>query len=488
MYKVILVDDEIWVIRGLLKTVPWKELGYEVIYHTTDSEKARENIELLHPDVVITDIRMAALSGIDLLELFSGAEEKPEFILISAYEEFAYAHRALKLGAFDYLIKPLKKSEVVHVLERLGRVLEEKREGWRSDMQRKILNQHEEISVSELFEAAGLKGEGTNFRTLCGARGFFDFHILMRIFDTRLEGNRVVLEDPWFIYVIWDIPEGKELSVLHAVKEEAAENMVFLGDGGRMRDDEMVYTGICQARCAALQFLIETTDVLNCYRQDHRLSKKDDLYRILREAFGEGAWDMILHLVQGLPEFIRKNHYTIQDLIGVGNYICINLTGQEEAFQRLGIESVPGFLEKYRNVEDYISDLKRMIEESCPEKALETVRVEEIIQYVDNHYMEKILVTDIAQHFHMDLNYLGRLFRKKTGGNLKDYLTQKRLERAKYLLDHTGLKVYEISEASGYPDYFYFTRVFRRMTGLTPSQWREERGNAGTSSPEEPQV
>ena len=68
-----------------------------------------------------------------------------------------------------------------------------------------------------------------------------------------------------------------------------------------------------------------------------------------------------------------------------------------------------------------------------------------------------------------------------------DYLTQKRLERARYLLDHTGLKIYEISEASGYPDYFYFTRVFRRMTGLTPSQWREERGNAGASSPEEPQ-
>lgn len=230
------------------------------------------------------------------------------------------------------------------------------------------------------------------------------------------------------------------------------------------------------ARPAALQFLIETTDVLNCYRQEHRLSKKDELYRILREAFGEGQWDVILHLVQGLPEFIRKSHYTIQDLIGVGNYICINLTGQEEAFQRLGIESVPGFLEKYRNVEDYISDLKRMIEEASPENVLETVSVEEIVRYVDNHYTEKILVADIAQHFHMDLNYLGRLFRKKTGKNLKDYLTQKRLERAKYLLDHTGLKIYEISEASGYPDYFYFTRVFRRITGLTPSQWREEKG------------
>lgn len=108
LYKLILVDDEIWVLRGLLKTIPWKELGFEVVYHTTDSEKAKENITLLKPDAVITDIRMASLTGLDLLEYAATLEERPEFILISAYEEFEYAHKALKLGAFDYLIKPLK--------------------------------------------------------------------------------------------------------------------------------------------------------------------------------------------------------------------------------------------------------------------------------------------------------------------------------------------------------------------------------------------
>jgi len=97
LYKVVLVDDEIWVLRGLLKTIPWKELGFEVVCHTTDSENAKENIALLKPDAVITDIRMASLTGLDLLEYASGLEERPEFILISAYEEFEYAHKALKL-------------------------------------------------------------------------------------------------------------------------------------------------------------------------------------------------------------------------------------------------------------------------------------------------------------------------------------------------------------------------------------------------------
>ena len=348
-------------------------------------------------------------------------------------------------------------------------------------MEKKILNQHEEMSAADLLSVAGLERKGVYFRILCGARNFFDLHIMVKIFNTALEGGTVILEDSQFIYCIWNIPDGKEQSILHALKEEADENMLFLGDGGRMKEDEMVYTYLCQARCAALQFLIETTDVVSCYREECRLSKKDSFYHSLREALGSGKWDIVLHLVQGLPEFIRKNHYTIQDMIGVGNYICINLTGQEDAFQRLGIDSVPGFLERYRNVEDYLSDLKSAVKDCCPENELESVGVEEIMRYVDSHYTEKILVADIAQHFHVDLNYLGRLFKKKTGGNLKDYLTQKRLEKAKYLLDNTELKIYEVSEASGYPDYFYFTRVFRRITGVTPSEWREEKGKGQTT-------
>ena len=117
MYKLFLVDDEIWVIRGLMKMIPWEELGFEIVYTTTDSISALEKIALLKPDAVITDIRMASLNGLELLEqsLHMG-KERPEFILISAYEEFEYAHKALKLGAFDYLIKPLKKAELVQVL------------------------------------------------------------------------------------------------------------------------------------------------------------------------------------------------------------------------------------------------------------------------------------------------------------------------------------------------------------------------------------
>ena len=127
MYKVMLVDDEIWVLRGLMKTIPWNEMGFEVIYYTTDSEKARDNLFLLSPDAVITDIRMASVSGIDLLEYAAEMETPPEFVLISAYEEFDYAHKALKLGAFDYLIKPFDFDELLARIRAITRKFSENR-------------------------------------------------------------------------------------------------------------------------------------------------------------------------------------------------------------------------------------------------------------------------------------------------------------------------------------------------------------------------
>ena len=156
-------------------------------------------------------------------------------------------------------------------------------------------------------------------------------------------------------------------------------------------------------------------------------------------------------------------------------YICINLSGKEDYFQKNGVESIPAFLDRYRNIEDYVSDIADSVKAAFPDMEKETIGAEELKKYVDQHYTDKILVADIAEHFHMDLNYISRLFRKKYEKSLKDYLTERRMEKAVYLLDNTGLKIYEVAEASGYSDYFYFTRVFRKITGLTPTEWRERK-------------
>ena len=474
MYKLMLVDDEIWVLRGLLKTIPWEEMGFEVVYYTTDSEQAREKLPLLNPDAVISDIKMASMTGLDLLEYASKLESPPEFILISAYEEFDYAHKALKLGAFDYLIKPLKKTEMMAVLNKLKQTLDKKLKSRKSEIEKQILELHEEIEAGEIFDQLQRKKAGTRFRVFCCAKKMFDIQTVINLFNDALGESIVLIEDSQFVYCVWSIPEGKEEEYRKVLTEKAAESMIFLGDSGEMRQNDLLYTYICLTRCAALQFLIETSEMVNCYNAEHRLPKTDNLYHTLQEAFGSGKGERVLHLIQNLVGFITKNHYTIQDLIGVGNYICMNLPGVEDTFQKMGIDSIPTFLDRYQNIEDYVEDLVVAVRKAFPQIENESIGAEEIRKYVDQHYTDKILVSDIAEHFHVDLNYLGRVFKKKNGKSLKDYLTEKRLEKAKYLLDNTELKIYEIAEASGYSDYFYFTRLFRKVTGITPTEWREK--------------
>ena len=180
MYKLFLVDDEIWVIRGLMKMIPWEELGFEVIYTTTDSISALEKIALLKPDAVITDIRMASLNGLELLEqsLHMG-KERPEFVLISAYEEFEYAHKALKLGAFDYLIKPLKKAELVQVLEKLKAALDQKNGGKSRELEELLLERHSELCAKEIWAAEFLDGK---FQIFCCARNYFHLNRVIDVF------------------------------------------------------------------------------------------------------------------------------------------------------------------------------------------------------------------------------------------------------------------------------------------------------------------
>ena len=178
--------------------------------------------------------------------------------------------------------------------------------------------------------------------------------------------------------------------------------------------------------------------------------------------------------MKGILDWIRKNHYTMQDLIGIGNYICINLNGQEtDYFQQFGLESMTVFMEKYKNAEDYVYDLEDGVRQVFSGIRDNGADAEDIRRYIDMHYTEQISAGDVAQYFHMDQNYISRVFKKKFNKNIKDYITEKKMEKAKWLLENTDLKIYEVSDASGYTDYFYFTRVFRKLTGITPTEWRE---------------
>ncbi len=127
MYGVMIVDDEIWSVIGLKKIIEEDADRFEVIYETTDSIDALEQISIIYPDVVITDIRMPEMSGIELIHNVKKSGIKAEFAVISGFAEFSYVQQALQEGAIDYLLKPFDRNAVKLMLDKLYSKLENKR-------------------------------------------------------------------------------------------------------------------------------------------------------------------------------------------------------------------------------------------------------------------------------------------------------------------------------------------------------------------------
>jgi two-component system response regulator YesN len=138
MYKVLLVDDEIWVLKGIRNIFEWNKFGFEILGMVTDPEEAYSFICKDLPDVVFTDIRMPEISGINLMKMSRDMGLKTEFIIISGFADFTYAQSAIKLGAFDYLLKPVKREDAISLLYRLKQYLDGK----------KVTQYHEEVFSS----------------------------------------------------------------------------------------------------------------------------------------------------------------------------------------------------------------------------------------------------------------------------------------------------------------------------------------------------
>jgi len=118
MIRLVIVDDDIWVLKGIRKIIDWSKLGFEIVAEVTNGEAALEKVIDLKPDIVLTDIVMPGLTGLQLLKKTTEAGLKIDFIILTGYAEFSYAKEACKLGAFDYLLKPLERVELLDVFER----------------------------------------------------------------------------------------------------------------------------------------------------------------------------------------------------------------------------------------------------------------------------------------------------------------------------------------------------------------------------------
>ncbi len=409
------------------------------------------------PDVVCTDVRMPDIMGIDLIEKCRSACPDTLFVVISAHAEFEYARRAMECGAFSYILKPLEESDVLFLADRLAAVLAEK-------TGRKLLDTVRTLTIHTLFGGDLLNSEDLSLLSrslperyrVCICRGISpDFsEKWFRIYDDLaigiLEADRIPGEDQLCGY-------SKAEDRLEMLSERLREALIafytlrFYGK----RSGAYLYQDTERHQTDEVQILMDSC------AGNNPDNVREELDRVRERAFTQGY--SIVHLTVFYNNLLRT---LIRRYPDAG--LQEELREFDSCFRMYGV----------MHTADAFFDSVRVLFENCLSGDGEgddtRNAVLNVVRYVDLHYAEPMTLEQLTGQFNISLSYLCRCFKKETGLSFTAYLKKRRLERACELLKRSDLTVAQIGEQLGFTDYCYFTKVFKKNMGCSPSAYRRE--------------
>lgn len=521
LLRMLLVDDESIILRGLKETYDWESMGFEIVGTALDGDIAVAMLEETKPDVIITDISMKRMSGLELMENVRQMGFRTEFVVLSAYREFEYAQSAIRNGALQYLIKPLDDDELNRVMQEVYQTCMEKRKLQESYASwKKFLLEDKEsyfqvmiqkylddgISKEELVKScAGLGIEEylkRQFVVVCadlepsyqivhqeeyhGKRHVLGVLLQQKLrekfevrFFQKADGIPVYLlflekggEQFHIQKIFWEIE--KELG---NVVVSSISNCYFGAEGMKTAYQEAleIYAVAQEAGVSGLSLnekvqlpsrIHYSIDIENQILQSIRNEDEEQLkaaceklvYMLSDEEMGK----IYLHRMMVRLEFALAEAGQLTDSLRSSFdsfYMCQNRF-QLTRMVHLAYELMNEIVRKKKETVSQISE------------TLFEDYIHQAVQYIEENLSEEGLsVTQIAEHLHLNSAYFGRVFKNAFGMSLKKYILDKRIECAKSLLMEGKYSVTAVGSMVGIPNPSYFSRLFREKTGKMPSEY-----------------
>lgn len=518
MWKVIIVDDEVLVRRGLSSTIPWAQYGMQVAGDFPNGMKALEAMELLRPDVVITDIRMPQMDGLALLKELR--QQYPETIpvILSCHDDFEYAKEAISLGAVDYLVKTtMDDQEVDRALRKVqGKLTERKSvdELLRQIEQSKRLEKQAELRVILAGgENSGAKEPSASVKEahrtehesflLLAARPLDPAHTqplymnclrMEELFAEEKELFCTLDAEPYMVVMLWyplalsamevqqkvQIWSGRLLQLFGCRREELfigaaspfssihqgklafeqakREKEAFFYDEG-VRTFYMTEAPVALPEASDALFTGEDKQLWVEALVRHEVPEARALFEQLVERWRPGvssaAVKEMASTMIGMIRFARHKHQT-----------SLPLTPVQE-LQPLG---------KLSQVKRLVaSELAVWVQEADGSSGLNSLRpeIQKALAYIQQHLRDELKMSDVADHVHLSRSHFSALFKQAIGKTFLEYIMEQKMEWIKEQLKHTNKKLYEVASEIGFSDYKYFTRCFKEYSGMTPKEWRE---------------
>jgi two-component system response regulator YesN len=468
MYKVLIVDDESWVVESLKDLVSWAQYGFEVVGQAASGSEALDAIRKLNPDVVFTDIRMPEMNGLELIRRGKTMGGAIRFVVVSGYAEFAYAQKALSYGAAAYCLKPFDEIEIGGVLVKLKETLDSARP-IREDIMQILLDDSGGRSQEKLLgmlEDQGILNWVEQGIVPVVAIGLSELH---------LPAGRVIKLITGTAKTAYLMNEEQAKELLRIGAENYPEDMLGIGVGKLLTDRRGIRSGIEEADIGAYQcFIVGKPGVFTL-----PIMRDTELKALLAEihtAIGSKDSETVLCNLDRIDGLFREGVLTIRHAFEVYNLTISFLfdLGRKETI----LYSYEQLVRLFANVSEMIAELKSLagqymlqMSAHAPESKNQTFKP--ILQYVTENFRRDLSLQELANQFFMNPSYISQLFKKEVGETFTAYVARLRVEQACELLERGSSTVSEIAEKIGYRDYFYFTRLFKKLTGQTPTQYRE---------------
>lgn len=518
-YKVLLVDDEPIILRSLKVAIPWEELGLAIVGEARNGEAALQLIEETAPQIIISDIRMPVIDGIALMKEVLPRSSKLIFIFISGYGEFEYAREALRQGAFDYLLKPIDHDELTEMLTRAIARLKRQKENEQLMLSVQTLSMlarermYAEFTLGNPRPLQHLKWlenselEGEYFMAVVRLDQYASLTAQWSVEEKRLWlfAVRNILEE-------WSLENGV-LSVFPFYSGEWI--LLFPGSLSSVRTElgEQLTAGIkryskleCSVGISRITQGIDqlsTVYPLACKALYQRFYSGQAGVFLDEETAAGGSREVKYpkELELALIESIRT--VDLERMLSLFDEMSAFIEAQglpQELAERLIIEmivvlyrqfehlnmhtdwSLEGLLSRLHGLgtlSAMIAALKMEFREWMLESNKSATRedgrsvVEKSMRYIEANYHKDLSIEEVAEVADLSISHFCTLFKQISGYTFLEFATHCRMEKAKYILQNSNVKVYQVAPLVGYQDPRYFTQVFKKATGKTPTEYRE---------------
>lgn len=491
MYTVLLADDEQPILDTLLSVIPWQQFGVDTLLTAHDGQQAWQLICSRQVDLLITDIRMPHMDGMELLKRVSSQYPAIHSILLTAYSEFEYAREALRLGVENYLLKPFQQQEMEETIEKaLDNIYASRNsstELFRNNVLMRWVNGS--IGINELSERASLLGLNIYLPSFCvvymhkkqlsGSLSSYRA-LCQELLDEDYSACRFLDDNGRHIFIIGaSRPDTAALSRLFARAAQDAD----------VAELASVIIGPWVDDCAALS---ESYQAVCRIADSADLDGKGFLLLTAEEnASGSAALtDELLSLFREASEERRKEGF-----LSLAERLSLSGGGQEtpkellmEGLARLFAQEFPS----HRQLSDQLRDRFRLFSASAPEhftaaaaelleygfllyryefEALSPI-IQYAIDYIHKNYASGLSIREFCVKYRTNPDYLGFLFKKETGIFFNNYLSQYRICRSMTLLRDSDIRISDIAAQVGFSSASYFISCFKKQVGMSPIRYR----------------